>query len=76
MAPWVMARPHLESASEVTIVIAWELSWYQYRVDLTETHEAVALVDKGQELDELDAALREWNAGATAEGVLQPATPA
>jgi hypothetical protein len=38
---------------------------------------AVALVDKGQELDELDAPLREWNATATADGELEPsASPA
>jgi hypothetical protein len=73
--PWVTALP-LDSPSEVTIVVAWELSWYQYRVDLGDSNEAVALVDKGQELKELDGSLREWNATATADGELEPRAPA
>lgn len=73
--PWVTALPHLESPSEVTIVVAWELSWYQYRVDLGDSDEPVALVDKGQELRELDESLREWNAFATADGALEPGAP-
>jgi hypothetical protein len=32
-APWVTAVPASGSPSEVTIVVAWELSWYRYRVD-------------------------------------------
>ena len=73
--PWVTALAQLESPSEVTIVVAWELSWYQYRVDLGDSDEPVALVDKGQELRELDESLREWNAFATADGALEPGAP-
>lgn len=68
--PWVTAVPVLESPSEVTIVVAWELSWYQYRVDLGDAGQSILLADKGQEIHEIDAPLREWNGSATAEGEL------
>src|SRR5439155_1081953 len=32
--PWVCATPLHEAPSEVAITVAWELSWYRYRVDL------------------------------------------
>lgn len=73
--PWVTAVPVLESTSEVIVVVAWELSWYQYRVDLGDGDDPVMLTHKGKELDELDVTLREWNAVADAEGALALATP-
>lgn len=74
--PWVTAVPVEDTPSEVTLVVAWELSWYQYRVDLGDANEAVALERKGQELDELDEGLRHWNAGAGPDGALEPRAPA
>jgi len=74
--PWVTALPLIETPSEVTIVVAWELSWYQYRVDLSDTVEPVALLRKGTELDELETELREWNVTTDAEGALVPGAPA
>ena len=68
--PWVSAAPLAETPSEVSLVVAWELSWYQYRVDLGDAHDPVTLVAKGQELDELDETMREWNATALADGRL------
>ena len=32
--PWVAAAPDIAAPSQVDILIAWELSWYRYRVDL------------------------------------------
>src|SRR5206468_188423 len=52
--PWVCATPLHEAPSEVAITVAWELSWYRYRVDLGDAADPVTLVSKGQELDELD----------------------
>lgn len=72
--PWVTAVPVLESPSEVTIVVAWELSWYQYRVDLGDAGQSILLADKGQEIDQIDAGLRDWNGSATAEGELMAET--
>jgi hypothetical protein len=54
----------------VSIVVAWELSWYRYRVDLGDADDPVTLLAKGQELDELDASMRDWNASALADGKL------
>jgi hypothetical protein len=68
--PWVSASPLPEAPSEVGIVVAWELSWYRYRVDLGDADDPVTLVIKGQELDELDESMREWNATALADGRL------
>lgn len=68
--PWVSAAPATEAPSEVTIVVAWELSWYRYRVDLGDADDPVSLLDKGQELNELPEAMRDWNATALADGRL------
>jgi hypothetical protein len=68
--PWVSATPLHEAPSEVAITVAWELSWYRYRVDLGDAADPVTLVSKGQELDELDESMRDWNATALADGKL------
>jgi hypothetical protein len=68
--PWVHASPHPTAASEVTIVVAWELSWYRYRVDLGDADEPIVLLEKGDELAELEEPLREWNALADDDGRL------
>jgi len=70
--PWVTAVPILESPSEVTVLVAWELSWYQYRVDLGDIGRSVVLVAKGQEINEIEPELREWNGSVTADGSLVP----
>ena len=70
--PWVHASPvgYDLTAREVSIVVAWELSWYRFRVDLDDADQAVLLADRGDEIDDLDEALREWNAGADDDGRL------
>ena len=69
-APWVHASPDGSAPSEVTIVVAWELSWYRYRVDLGDADEPIELVEKGDELSELEEPLREWNALSDENGRL------
>ena len=32
--PFVSAQPDTAQGSQVSVVVAWELSWYRYRVDL------------------------------------------
>jgi hypothetical protein len=66
--PWVSAVPLEASPSEVSLVVAWELSWYRFHIDLGAEHDPVTLVGKGHELDELDDNLRDWNASAVADG--------
>jgi hypothetical protein len=68
--PWVHASPDATAAGEVTIVVAWELSWYRYRVDLGDADEAILLLEKGDELAELEEPLRQWNALADDNGRL------
>lgn len=65
---WVSAQPDPAQGSAVWLVIAWELSWYRYRVDLGDEAEPVELLDKGAEMDAIDAPLRDWNAALDDEG--------
>jgi hypothetical protein len=69
--PWVTATPIEAAPSEVSIVVAWELSWYHYRVDLGTEHDPVSLLRKGEELEELEEWARDWNASASADGALE-----
>ena len=57
-----------DAPSTVTVLVAWELSWYRYRVDLGDAAEPVALHGQGDELSDIDDALRNWNAGLDADG--------
>jgi hypothetical protein len=66
--PWVGVWPDPGPASEVSLVVAWELSWYRFRIDLGDEGDPVAMLDKGDELQELDQQERDWNAGLDAEG--------
>ena len=68
--PWVSAAPDTSLPSEVSIVVAWELSWYHFRVDLGDEHDPVTLAGKGEELEELADWAKEWNAAADAHGRL------
>jgi hypothetical protein len=67
--PWVNVAVGT-APSEVSVVVAWELSWYRYHVDLGVEADPVTLVAQGVELDELEAWAREWNAAAAADGRL------
>jgi hypothetical protein len=58
------------SPSEVRITIAWELSWYQWGVDIGDELRPVFQIDKGRELDQLDRAARQWNASVGEDGRL------
>jgi hypothetical protein len=68
--PWATAQPDPDTPSAVTLLVAWELSWYRFSVDLGDAAEPVALQDKGDELDDIDESLRDWNAGLDADGQL------
>ena len=70
---WVSAQPDPGQPSTVVVLVAWELSWYRYRVDLGDEADPVMTLDKGEELEQIDPSLRNWNAGLDAEGRLVPA---
>jgi hypothetical protein len=66
--PFVSAQPDAAQGSQVTVVVAWELSWYRYRVDLGDEADPVMMLDKGEEMEQIDEGLREWNARLDPEG--------
>jgi len=66
--PWVSAMPDPAQASAVSVLVAWELSWYRYRVDLGDEADPVMMLDKGEEIDQIDESLRAWNAGLDENG--------
>jgi hypothetical protein len=66
--PFVSAQPDTAQGSQVTVVVAWELSWYRYRVDLGDEADPVMMLDKGEEIEQIEEGLREWNARLDPEG--------
>jgi len=52
-APGVSVRPVDEAGSVVAIVVAWELCWYRYEVDLGDEAAGARVVAQGTELGEL-----------------------
>jgi hypothetical protein len=50
------------SADAARITVAWELTWYQWSVAGGEHERPVAELARGTEIDQLDAAARQWNA--------------
>ena len=57
------------SRPDVIVTVAWELSWYQYRVDAGETGE-VRLEGRGDDPAELAERWRDWNAQVAPDGTL------
>ncbi|HEY6729545.1 MAG TPA: hypothetical protein VI039_00805 [Solirubrobacterales bacterium] len=56
---------------EVRITVAWDLSWYQWGVDIGDELRPVFELSKGGELEQLDAAARQWNAAVGKDGRLR-----
>ena len=65
---WVSAQPDTTQSSAVSVLVAWELSWYRYRVDLGDEADPVEMLDKGEEMDQIDDSLRDWNAALDDQG--------
>jgi len=59
------------TSGELAVTVAWELSWYQYRVS-PDSAQPVRLERRGHELEELDAGYKDWNAQVEDEGRLVP----
>jgi hypothetical protein len=55
----------------VVVTIAWDLSWYQYRVAV-DSAQPVRLEERGHELSDVDATYRSWNARVEDDGRLVP----
>jgi hypothetical protein len=63
-APSVSVGDHAGAEDVVRVTVAWELTWYQWGVDLGDELRPVFELEKGFEVSEIDAAARQWNASA------------
>jgi hypothetical protein len=59
------------TSGELAVTVAWELSWYQYRVS-PDSAQPVRLERRGHELEELELSFKDWNAQIEDEGRLVP----
>ena len=57
--------------TEVVVTVAWDISWYQYRV-LFDSAQPVRLAGRGHEPKELEASFRTWNARVDQDGRVVP----
>jgi len=57
--------------SEVVLTVAWEISWYQYRVS-PESDNPVRLEGRGHDPTELEGSFTSWNAHMEEDGRLVP----
>jgi hypothetical protein len=56
---------------ELVITIAWDITWYQYRVS-PESAQPVKLEARGHELGELEGSFQDWNAAIQSDGKVVP----
>jgi hypothetical protein len=66
--PSVSVGASAGAANEVRVTVAWELSWYQWGVDVSDELRPVVALGQGSEIDQLDPAARQWNASAVEGG--------
>jgi hypothetical protein len=69
--PHVSVVPLSGVNTEVVVTVAWDISWYQYRV-LFDSAQPVRLAERGHELRELEPSFREWNARIQRDGRVVP----
>ena len=69
--PRVSVVPLSGPNAEVVITVAWDISWYQYRVT-PESGQPVRLAERGHEPRELEVMFTSWNAKLTPDGRLVP----
>lgn len=69
--PRVAAVTPAEAPDQVRLTVAWELSWYQWKVEFTDGDTAVRALRNGKEVSELGPADRAWNARAGEDGRIQ-----
>ena len=56
---------------DVVVTVAWEISWYQYRVT-PDSAQPVRLAERGHDPDELEGSFTEWNAHLADDGRVVP----
>ena len=57
--------------NEVVLSIAWDISWYQYRITPDST-QPVRLAERGHDPRELESMFTSWNAKLTQDGRIAP----
>jgi hypothetical protein len=57
--------------TEVVITLAWDISWYQYRVAFDSTQQ-VRIADRGLDPGELEPPFTTWNAEFAEDGHVVP----
>jgi hypothetical protein len=58
-------------SSEVVLTVAWDISWYQYRIT-PESGQPVRLAERGHEPGELESLFTSWNARLSPDGRIVP----
>ena len=72
--PRVSLVPLSGTNPEVVLTVAWDISWYQYRVVLG-SNQPVRLADRGYEIDDLEDRFKSWNATLDPSGRIAPDIP-
>ena len=57
--------------AESVVTVAWDISWYQYRIAL-DSAQPVRLAERGHELRDLEDSFKSWNARVEDDGRLVP----
>lgn len=70
-SPRISIAPLSGVNQEIVITVAWDISWYQYRVT-PDSGQPVRLAERGHEPDELDASFTGWNAHMGDDGRVVP----
>jgi hypothetical protein len=70
-APKASIVPLSGTSSEVVLTVAWDISWYQYRIT-PESGQPVRLAERGHEPRELETLFTAWNARLTPDGRIAP----
>jgi hypothetical protein len=69
--PMASIVPLSGTSSEVVLTVAWDISWYQYRVT-PESGQPVRLAERGHDPHELEAMFTGWNAQLKPDGRIAP----
>ena len=69
--PRVSVVPLSGVNAEVVVTVAWDISWYQYRVS-PDSDNPVRLEERGHDPDELEGPFTDWNAHMDDDGRDRP----
>jgi hypothetical protein len=70
-APQASIVPLSGVSGEMVVTVAWEISWYQYRVS-PDAPQPLRLAERGHDLEELEGPYKDWNAQLADDGRLMP----